>query len=736
MSDEGIIQIHERQTSGKWNPAQGPALTRLLQSNTSLSEVEKTRLVSETLSIMRQCADPKNPGDHNTGLIIGYVQSGKTLSFTSLSALAHDNDYQIVLLLAGTTNNLVEQSFERLKKDLEVEKNRNWKLFSTRDKGFQGAEVERVKSELAKWRKGSTRSRTVLIVSMKEHRHLDHLATLLAGVDLTNVPTLIIDDEGDQAGMNTKALQQEESTTYARITALRRLFPHHSYLLYTATPQAPLLISRIDTLSPDFGAVLTPGDAYVGGKEFFVDGPDKYIELIPQTDVPDRDDPPASPPASMLEALKDFFVGVAIGLREEDDQGGGNRSMMIHPAIPKADHLMFARWARNTRDEWAAILDAPDHHGHDDLLAGFRAAFERLSETYAVNYGFDQIEPLLFDAVSETAIAELNTREKTKIPSIDWKGDYSWILVGGIGLDRGFTVEGLTVSYMPRSIGIGNADNIQQRARFFGYKKRYLGLCRIYLTTENIEAFQDYVSHEESVRSSISKHIKDGGGLKDWRRTWFLSQRLQPTRRSVILLDMYQSRGREGWIYPDYPYEDTGFVADNREAVNQLLGAFDFWEYKQDGWNQQQTIPAFSDDIPLSVIIPFIGQIRYKNPVDSLQHSAIMVGLEKLASEDPEMRCSVFAFSGPWSGVEARRSLDTKDPPKIRNLFQGSNARTNYPGARQIRADDTITFQIHRYHLENAAKNRVLLEDLPVLAVHIPERLAERVWVEREDDAI
>ena len=302
MSDEGIIQIHQRQTSGKWNPAQGPALTRLLQSNTSLSEVEKTRLVSETLSIMRQCADPKNPGDHNTGLIIGYVQSGKTLSFTSLSALAHDNGYQIVLLLAGTTNNLVEQSFERLKKDLEVEKNRNWKLFSTRDKGFQGAEVERVKSELAKWRKGSTRSRTVLIVSMKEHRHLDHLATLLAGIDLMNVPTLIIDDEGDQAGMNTKALQQEESTTYARITAMRRLFPHHSYLLYTATPQAPLLISRIDTLSPDFGAVLTPGDAYVGGKEFFVDGPEKYIELIPHTDVPDRDDPPASPPASMLEA--------------------------------------------------------------------------------------------------------------------------------------------------------------------------------------------------------------------------------------------------------------------------------------------------------------------------------------------------------------------------------------------------------------------------------------------------
>ena len=271
MNDQGIIQIHERQTAGSWSPVQGPTLIRLLQSNRSLSDIEKDRLASETLSIMCQCANPKAPEDHKTGLIIGYVQSGKTLSFTSLSALAHDNGYQIVLLLAGTTNNLVEQSFERLKKALEVERSRNWKLFTTRDQGFQRSEVERVKSELAKWRKGSMRSRTVLIVSMKQHLHLQHLAAQFAGIDLAAVPTLIIDDEGDQAGMNTRALQQEESTTHARIKSLRSLFPHHSYLLYTATPQAPLLISRVDSLSPDFGAVLTPGDTYVGGKEFFFD---------------------------------------------------------------------------------------------------------------------------------------------------------------------------------------------------------------------------------------------------------------------------------------------------------------------------------------------------------------------------------------------------------------------------------------------------------------------------------
>ena len=730
MNDEGIIRISRRETGAGWNPVQGPATTAMVEANTSLSDIEKDRLVKETMAIMRQCADPAEPTDHNTGLIIGYVQSGKTLSFTSLSALAHDNKYQIVILLAGTTDNLVKQSYDRMRKDLEVEKNRNWKVFSTRESGFQNAEIERVKSELAKWERGSPRARTVFIASMKQHNHLANLAGLFSDVDLSNVPTLIIDDEGDQAGMNTKALQKKESTTYSTIINLRQQFPHHSYLSYTATPQAPLLISRIDALSPDFATVLTPGENYVGGKEFFIDGGNKYVELIPTLDVPDKDERPNNPPKSLIEALMQFYIGVAIGLHEGDDQRGANRSMMIHPAIAKDDHFMFARWVRQLKDHWAAIIGDETLPDHADLLGKFQRAFNGLAATYKMDFGFDEITDVLQDAITETAIEELNTRSRSRIPSVDWKGDYSWILIGGIGLDRGFTVEGLTVSYMPRSIGVGNADNIQQRARFFGYKKSYLGLCRIYLTSENIDAFQDYVSHEEAVRQSISDHIKAGGQLKDWRRTWPLGFGLNPTRRSVVLLDMYQSRGREGWVVPDYPYDGIELVTENRELVERMLSDFNFSEYNEADWNEQQIVPKFGDDIRIIDILPYIGQWRYKHPNDGIQHSSIILSLEKLASEDPEMTCSVYAFSGPWSGVVGKRSLDEKSPPKIKNLFQGSNARTKYPGARKVRAGNEITFQIHRYDLETSDRKRVL-RDVPVLAVHVPDDLSERIWLER-----
>lgn len=715
---------------GAWSPVFGSAFNRMLHANEALSDDEKNTLISETTEILGECVNPKQPQSSNTGLVIGYVQSGKTLSFTSVAALARDNKYQLVVLLAGTTNNLVGQSHSRIRDDLQIDETREWKLFSTQDKGFKKSELDRVTLELSKWRRGSPRAKTIMIVSMKQHQHLESLHNLLSKEDFKGIPVLLIDDEGDQAGINTKAKKDEESTTYSRIIQLRSIFPSHSYLSYTATPQAPLLISRIDALSPEFGIVLTPGSNYVGGQEFFVDCNSKYIELIPESEVPDKDTPSVDPPKTLLSALREFFVGVAIGIYQQDDQEGKNRSMMIHPAVPKDEHLMYARWVKQAKEHWTAILADVSHHAHEGLIEDFKATTNKLLKTHTERVSFEELLPFLNEAVEETPVVELNTREKNKIPSIDWKSEYSWILVGGIGLDRGFTIEGLTVSYMPRSTGVGNADNIQQRARFFGYKKNYLGLCRIYLTGENIDAFTDYVRHEESIRKSIASHLDSGKTLKEWRRTFWLDESLKPTRNSVILLEMYQSKTSGGWIIPDSPFADGEIVADNRQIVDTILGRFEFYEYKADGWNEKQIIPGYSDEIKLTELLPLLGQIRYKQPDDNLRHSSLLLSLERITNEDANSKCSIFAFSGPWSGVNAVRSLSDKEPVKIKNLFQGKNAKTNYPGARAIISLNQITIQIHRYDIRTS-NNKRTMRDVPTLAVHIPDALAERIWIER-----
>ena len=724
------VESHTSRFNGKWSPTQGTALTGILNSvSSTLSEEEKEQLVGETVSIMSACVAPSEVGTVNTGLIIGYVQSGKTLSFTSLAALARDNNYRLVILLAGTTNNLVEQSFSRIKDDLETTKNRLWNVFTTQHKAFQKKEVQRVDVELNRWRRGGSNSRTILIVSMKQHQHLDTLRKLLKGLNFSDVPTLIVDDEGDQAGMNTKAKEGEESATYSKITALRALFPHHSYVLYTATPQAPLLISRIDALSPDFGRVLTPGAHYVGGQEIFVEAVSKFVKLIPNSEVPDKKNPPRTPPKTLYAALRDFFVGVSIGLLNSEFQNGHNRSMMIHPAVEKYEHLMFARWVNQIKDDWANILQDEQHPKYLDLIEQFRESADGIFETFDTDIKFEEIWQMLFEAIEGTAVAELNTRETTRITSVDWAGEYSWILIGGIGLDRGFTVEGLTVSYMPRSTGVGNADNIQQRARFFGYKRRYLGLCRIYLTNANINAFTNYVKHEESIRSSIREHLERGKSLKEWRRKYYLDPTLKPTRSPVILLDMYGFSRRKSWFIPEYPFFDNVIVSENRNIIDNILGTYHFEPYAEEGWNDEQIIPKFNDSLTLAEILLSISRLRYLRPEDNLQHTMLMLELERMVNYNSSITCHFYAFSGPWSGVNSERTLTDDDPPRIRNLFQGSNARTNYPGARKLVSTELVTFQIHRYNFRTVER-KLKFKDVPVMAVHIPKSMKTQIWVE------
>src|SRR5207253_10843262 len=120
-----------------------------------------------------------------------------------------------------------------------------------------------------------------------------------------------------------------------------------------------------------------------------------------------------------------------------------------------------------------------------------------------------------------TRILEVNTRGG-QTPTVDWRSAYGWILVGGQAMDRGFTVEGLTVTYMPRGIGVGNADTVQQRARFFGYKGRYLGYCRVYLEPVLSSAFTRYVTHEEDVRGRLIDHARTGQPLSELRRAFLL----------------------------------------------------------------------------------------------------------------------------------------------------------------------------------------------------------------------
>lgn len=714
----------------QWEPIKGDSFQQFIDKNETLSPEEKNTVEKETLDILAKCICPSGDGEaSNTGLVLGYVQSGKTLSFTSLAALAKDNGFKLVVVLAGTTTNLVEQSDNRISDDLGVKGSRAWRLFTTAQKKFGESEVKKLQVETEKWERRPDRARTVIVVVMKNHHHLTSFSKSIKNIDFSKIPTLIIDDEGDQAGLNNKASDNEESTTYAEIRKLRSVFPKHSFVAYTATPQANLLIRRIDELSPDFGKVISPGSAYTGGKEFFYEN-SPYLVEIPHAEVLDRDEIPDSPPKSLVDAIRIFLIGVAIGMLDGDDQKGKNRSMMIHPAVNKDDHLIYTRWVEAILGSWKDVFNSSSEEEKEKLNNSISEDISKLAKTHPIKYSDQEITEEFIAVLHEVVVDELNTRITPKIKQIDWE-EYGSILIGGKALDRGFTIEGLTVSYMPRKVGFGNIDNIQQRARFFGYKKAYKGLCRLFLTEENIDAFKDYVEHEEEMRRDLKTSLEKGISLKEWKRRFFNNNNLNLTRASVIMLDVEKRRlgDRNGWIVPKHPFMRESDIDNNWDVLNDFLASIDTKQYTKEGWTEKQSIPHAATGLSLTKIANLLAGLQFSEPVDSHQNDILIAFLYFLSLKKKEITCSFLGLSGTWTGVDSFRSLNDEMPPRIVKLFQGRSRDGRYPGAANLVSSTQITVQLHGIDIIN--KDRTTFRsNVPIIAVHIPKHLMKYVWSE------
>ena len=706
-----------------WNPIVGVETLDLLD-HLKLSESNKQTLQTEALSVLSRCMPPSTPNGKETGLVIGYVQSGKTMSFTTVAALACDNNFRLIIIFTGITRNLFEQSRDRLKEDLRIVErtDRKWQFF---DNPKARPDI-RQRIGVALESDGSVPGigkQTVLITVMKNATHLKNLTKLLGDLNLTGIPVLVIDDEADQASLNNKVRQGNESATYRRIVEIRQLLPHHTFLQYTATPQALLLINIIDVLSPRFVELLTPGSTYTGGKEFF-EGNFDLIRPIPQNDIPTSDLPMREPPSSLLEAMRVFFLGVAADIsRNRTD----NRSMMVHPAKQTMQHANYAQWVRQIQFNWSRILSLtkqdPDYQ---ELLADFAVAYEDLHRTANDLVPFEDLVPFLAGAVKITGIIEVNAA-RGRTPQPDWHQQYAHIVVGGEVLNRGYTLKGLTVTYMPRSKGLGNADTIQQRARWFGYKADYLGYCRVYLASEALRAYQNYVCHEESIRDQLRKYRDTGKSLREWRRAFFLSSDLQPTRRNVLDLEYTRGNFSNSWFDPVAPHDSEEAIQANQQIVSTFISHLSF--QSDEGHPKRTAVQRhlIAYDIRLSSVFrDLLAQLRFTRLRDSQQFTGLLLQLGEYLEQHPDAVCTIYQMS---QGKTRERSVNEED--EISQLYQGPNYdgdQETYPGDRHVRAAQGVTVQIHNLKLKG--KGRVW-NDVPLVAVWVPRDLS-RDWIAQE----
>lgn len=714
-----------RQPGMNWNPHIGEEAQDLVARKLSHeSEEARTAVLRSAASILSKAVDPHVASGSETGLVVGYVQSGKTLSFSTVMALARDNGFQLVIVVAGTSKLLLKQSTDRLRNDLQIDRIEGllkWKLLT----GLADNETNRrhIQQTLGEWSDpdvAPSERATVLITVMKQHTWLRKLVNLLGHLDLTGVPTLIIDDEADQASLNTLVRQQRQSTTYQRLLDLRDAIPHHTFLQYTATPQAPLLINIIDTLSPSFVEVLEPGTGYVGGQGFFF-GNRPLIRVIGPDDISTDDNPLADPPQPLREALRVFLLGVAAGLIEGRSARNLQRSMLVHPSQRTDSHAEYWQWIGDMFDEWQRVLELSDDDADkQDLIEEFRQDYTELASTVDALASFEDIVRRLPRAFRNTKIEQVNARSG-KTPEIDWSQSYGWILVGGQSMDRGFTVEGLTVTYMPRGPGLNNADTVQQRGRFFGYKQRYLGFCRVYLEQEALNSFSDYVTHEEFMRHQLQELQRSGAPLREWKRAFVLSPALQACRRNVLDYDYVRGNYSDQWFYPGIAVAPDEVLVANRNTISNYIASINLvvdpdLADREPAQRHKVCRGLSLAQVVSDLIVPF----RVTGAADSRNLIGLLLQLSHALEGNGDERCTVYQISPEFA---RSRAIDANG--KINELFQGATRLAaggySYPGDAAFRDEDTVTIQLHSLQLRR--DGRTVIESVPVVAIWVPSRL-------------
>ncbi len=632
-----------------------------------------------------------------TGLALGYVQSGKTLSFTALAALAADRSYSFIIVLVGSTNILRSQNTDRLVEDLGLEERTDYVWAHEEIDTFGNTDVDALRRNLQGY---LAEDRTVLVTVQKNHNRVSALAEVLEGLRFdAGRRALVVDDEADQISLNAAFLDDERSATYAAILRLRDALPNYLYVQYTATPYAPMLIEESDHLSPQFIEMIEPGAAYTGGEVFFVERPSQIVREVSADEA--SDEAPLTAPEGLRSALATFVVGCVLA-RRHGIEGGPPWSMLVHVSHLQADHHHWTQLVETTLEGWRARMGRNDHDpGRDDLIArAFRPAYLDLTEG-----GIPEAEGWegdIYRVLLGLKVHQVNSSPSGVSGEIPWRNHRYHVLVGGNKLDRGFTVRGLTVTYLTRNVTNSNADTVEQRARSFGYKRPYLELCRFFAQREVVAAYRALVDTEADLRRRLEEWAAEGRPFKDFARDvgLLIPDRLNPTRGTVA------SPGRfrlSGWHVIGNP----SLEPDDLEANDSVVERLALFEAPRVRFGSNQQHHHLVSDVGglLEVI-----QSWQAPGVPGWPRDALTRGLRSRQELGGDAGVDVLGMVRP-DGQPRERTWGHRG---VSNLMQGRDAGTGYPGDRRLQpeAPDSSDesppsrpqLQVHRLSLNGTSR--------------------------------
>jgi hypothetical protein len=455
--------------------------------NTQIGNQEEVEEIGVTAQeVAEKWVNPLSGGAEETnGLIYGLIQSGKTGVLTVTGAIGADEGYRTLLILTSDNDPLYHQTLGRAKEAFP-----GMDILGKADIKDRTSFLQRIKGS------------TCAIIITKNGPHLETLIENFKKGNLKGLSCLIIDDEADQASLDThtKKADGKRSTINQKIVELRSFFQKNTYLQVTATPQALFLQTQDHPFRPKFTVLSHPGAGYVGGEDFFEQG-STLIREFPLDDIGkltsgSQPSPTISLPASLQRALDMFMIGATHKRLRDVEQ---NCAFLCHVSTRKADHQHIVDLLRKYKKDLAAGAKASS----PAVIKRLKTAYNDLVVTHPglKDPGFDKLMETIAFLAPGIAVKLVNgeTDEDVAVHS-----PYN-LFVGGNKLGRGVTIKNLLVSYYGRNPKKPQADTVLQHARMYGYRRADIGLLRLFLPNELHIVFRAIHKMERGLRDLIAE---------------------------------------------------------------------------------------------------------------------------------------------------------------------------------------------------------------------------------------
>lgn len=551
--DNGVtVPTHARSS---WQLYRKHLLTVRRFSLDSVNNIEKA-----TIGILRRLSIDTRQTGPIKGLVIGQVQSGKTANMAALMAMAADWGWNFFIVLSGTIENLRVQTHERLLEDLNHPGgNLKWihlnHLNPRSPRGERAQDLRLEEDSMLRY----------FSVCLKNSSRLSNLIEWMRQdpKKMQQMKILLIDDEADNASVNTADISENERKRINDlIVRLVEGLPLDgrpcgdvramNYISYTATPYANFLNeSSHESLYPrHFIWALPTSDEYFGPKQIFgykdeneSDGLDVVRFVLPE-DKAIIGDIHLGETNSIPESLKDAFCWFLCSAAVRRHWGHTEPiSMLIHTSRKQEHHKYMAEalqmWVRS--------------QSSDELIQRCRSVWERETQRFTIesfelaypgyrlidelrSYPlFDQLEPLVreigsamtyiylsdddelqyhrhvhlcIDNCAHNGITDDGEHVRLAYPQKELDFAPAFVVIGGSTLSRGLTIEGLVSTYFTRDVK--QADSLMQMGRWFGYRRGYEMLPRIWLTEELFDKFVFLTELDVELRKDLFDFMRAG----------------------------------------------------------------------------------------------------------------------------------------------------------------------------------------------------------------------------------